>query len=340
MVLLIITAGLLSMGPLFTLLGADSETLAVITAYMRIWYPGVLVMVAPMAGFAAIRGLGDTKTPSGIILAAIILNTALDPLLIFGPGPFPELGVAGAALATVIARGTTFLAVIYLLVRREKMIGFHKLPASGIFDLWMEILRIGIPNSLTKLTVPVGLGIITGMVAEYGSDAVAGFGIATRLEMIALVAVSALVAAMPVFLGQNFGDGRWRRLSRGLWFGDRFCLLYGAGLWFVLWFASSSVARLFSDAPGVIDVAVIYMRIVPGAYGFYGMMQLAVISLNVLKKPVHSAAIPLVQLFAVYLPVAWLASGCFGISGIFGALGFSYLVGGLGGSRLRRRIVW
>jgi Na+-driven multidrug efflux pump len=73
-VLLFITAGFLSMKPLFTLLGADSETLPVIEAYMRIWYPGVLVMVVPMAGFAAIRGLGDTKTPSGIILVAMVLN--------------------------------------------------------------------------------------------------------------------------------------------------------------------------------------------------------------------------------------------------------------------------
>lgn len=333
------TAGFFTIEALFTLLGADGETLEVIKVYMRIWYPGVLFMVVPMAGSAAIRGLGDTKTPSGIILAAALLNTLLDPLLIFGIGPFPELGVAGAALATVIARGATFLAVMYVLIYREKVICVRPGKASDMFDAWKDILFVGIPNILTKLMAPVASGIITGMVAVYGSNAVAGFGIASRLEMLAMVMISSLVSIIPVFVGQNRGAGHIGRILRGLKLSNNFCLIYGAFIWLLLLAIAEPVVKLINDEPEIVDVAVTYLMIVPLAYGLQGMMQLAATTLNVLKRPVHSAGITLVQLFVVYIPFAWMASRCFGIIGIFGSLAFSYAITGAVGSRLNLKYI-
>ncbi len=107
LVAVMVTIGLLTIKPVFTLLGATEETLPLIRQYIAIWYSGVIFVVIPMVGNAAIRATGDTKTPSNIMLFAFGVNLVLDPLLIFGIGPFPRLELAGAAIATDVARAQT-----------------------------------------------------------------------------------------------------------------------------------------------------------------------------------------------------------------------------------------
>ena len=102
-----VVLGYLTIDPLFRLLGAEGELLILVKQYMSIWYVGVPFVVIPMIGNSAIRAAGNTVIPSGIMLTAITVNIVLDPLLIFGIGPFPRMELAGAALATVIARSTT-----------------------------------------------------------------------------------------------------------------------------------------------------------------------------------------------------------------------------------------
>ena len=147
-VAVIVVVGQLTIDSVFKLLGADEQTLPVIKEYMRIWYIGAFFVVIPMVGNSAIRGMGDTKLPSLVMITAAVINTILDPLLIFGPGPFPALGVSGAATATVIGRFTTFVVALFVLLKREKVITFSD--ASKAVAAWKEILFVGIPNSPYK----------------------------------------------------------------------------------------------------------------------------------------------------------------------------------------------
>ena len=332
-----VTAGLLTIEKLFLLMGADGPTLAGIEAYMRIWYPGVLFLVVPMAGSAAIYGLGDTKTPARIISGAVLVNTILDPLLIFGIGPFPELGVAGAAMATVIARGLTFLAVMYVLFFREKTVSFKTREFKDIIDAWREILRVGIPSSLTRVIVPIGSGVLTSMVAAFGPCAVAGFGLATRVELFALVAINALVSIMPVFVGQNWGGGHWRRIRRGFNLANWFSLGYGAFVCLLLLYIAEPIARLISQTPEVVAATVQYLRIVSIAYGLQGSLLLAVATLNILKKALLSTSMILIQTFFICLPLAWLTVDRFGTVGIYGSLTVSFIITGMIGLLLTNR---
>jgi len=116
-----IITGLLTIKPLFSLLGARGTVLDYISQYMRIWYIGMIFVVVPMIGNNTLRATGDTKTPGLIMIFAAGANFLLDPLLIFGFGPIPALGVRGAALATVIGRSSKFLVAIYALVFRERI---------------------------------------------------------------------------------------------------------------------------------------------------------------------------------------------------------------------------
>ena len=181
-----------------------------------------------MIGNNAIRALGDTKTPSIVMLVAAGINTILDPLLIMGIGFFPELGVSGAALATVIARATTFIFSLYVLIKREKVITLKAVRIKQILISWKQILFIGIPNAIAKSIIPIGAGIITGIIATFGTQAVAGYGIATKIEFFSVSVINALIAVLPVFVGQNFGAKKVGRIKKAFFSSEKFSLLYGA----------------------------------------------------------------------------------------------------------------
>lgn len=281
-----------------------------------------------MIGNAAIRGLGDTRTPAIVMLIAATLNTILDPLLIFGIGPFPDLGVRGAAIATVFSRALTLAVACYVLIYKEKLVSFKNRSLENVKNYLREILHIGIPNALTKMIVPMSVGIITGIIATHGREAIAGFGVSTRLEMFAIMPIQALVSVLPVFIGQNLGAGKEDRVRRGITISRNFALIYGAAAYVVLIFIARPAGFLFNDNPQVVDVVVQYLHIIPIAYGMLGIMQIGVTSLNVLKKPIHAAVLTLIQMFALYIPIALLGSSLFGISGIFISLVLSYLIMG------------
>jgi len=331
--------GQLTIDPVFRLLGADEMTLPVIREYMSVWYWGVIFVVIPMTGNSAIRGMGDTKTPSMVMLIAAVMNTILDPLLIFGIGPFPVMGVSGAAVATVCSRALTFLVASYILIYRDKVISLRQSTISHIKESWTEILHVGVPNALTKMIIPLASGIITGMIAVHGREAVAGFGVATRLDMFALILINSMISILPVFIGQNLGAGKKDRVLRGIRVSSRFALIYGGGMYFLLALLARPVGFLFNDDPRVVDVVVRYLRIVPLAYGLQGIMLISVTSLNVLKKPLLAAGFTLIQMFGIYIPLAAAGSRIVGVSGIFGSLALSYILMGPLSHNVTRRYI-
>jgi len=121
-VVIFVAAGLVWMEPIFRALGCGPDILPLVKKYMTIWIAGLLFVFFPMVSNNAIRANGDTKTPALIMLTAVFANIILDPLLIFGPGPFPALGLAGAAYATVFTRMITFMLSFYIVAFRLKMI--------------------------------------------------------------------------------------------------------------------------------------------------------------------------------------------------------------------------
>jgi putative MATE family efflux protein len=324
-----VVIGLLTITPLFRFLGATPEILPLIKQYMLIWYPGMLAVVVPMVGNNAIRATGDTKTPSMIMLVAVFVNVILDPLFIFGIGPFPRLEIAGAALATIFARAITLAVALWILAHREKMLTFILPPFKVLLASWQQILYIGIPAAATNMLLPISAGIITKFIAMYGAEAVAGFGVATRIEMFAMMTIFALSTVLGPFVGQNWGAKKYDRVIQGIATSQHFSIIWGLVMFTILAVIGKSVTSFFNTNPVVISTAATYFWIVPIGYGAQGILRLSTTALNVLNKPLHSALLTLMQAFVLYIPCAYLGSHLFGLRGIFSAAAVSYIIAAL-----------
>jgi putative MATE family efflux protein len=328
--------GLSTIGPVFRSLGATERTLPLIRQYMRVWYLGMGFVVIPMVGNNAIRATGDTKTPSLIMLVAVVANSLMDPLLIFGLGPFPRLEIAGAALATVIARAVTFAVALWVLGVRDRMLALAFPGMRPVVESWKRILFIGVPAAATRVILPISIGIVTRLVASYGTEAIAGFGVATRVEFFALTVVRALSSVLMPFVGQNWGAGRLGRVGSGVSYSEKASLVWGALVFAVLAVAARPLASVFNDSPRVVAVAAIYMRIVPIGYGAYGVALLVIAALSALNRPLHAAALSIAHMFVLYVPLALAGSYLFGMEGMFGGLALSFFAAGAAGHFLVR----
>lgn len=332
-VTVIIIAGILTIDPLFSALGAKGKTLSLVKEYMFIWYLGVPFVTIPMIGNNAIRATGDTFTPSMIMVLAIIVNVILDPLLIYGIAPFSKMGLAGAALATVIARAVTLVASILLLHFRYGMLTFHFGKIQEIWNSWKKLLWIGVPAALTQLIIPISIAVITRMVSGYGDPAVAALGIGSKVEMFAFSPLMALGASLIPFIGQNKGAGQPERIQTGIVFAQKLALALGVVLFILLYYLGTPIAGFFinekmQDTSKVIEVATLYFTIVSIGYGFQGLLALNAASFNALNRPLQASAVNALRMFALYIPLALIAKRFWGIAGIFWAATVSSVLAG------------
>ena len=169
--------GVVTIDLVFKALGADQQTLLHIKSYMNIWYFNLPFIVIPMIGNNAIRAMGNTRFPAMVMAVAGLVNVILDPLLIFGYIGFPKLGLQGAAIATVISRIFTMVAALYVLHYKYKVLISPFARMKCVVNSWIDISKLALPAFLKNLVTPIAMAVITKMVANYGSDVVAGFEI-------------------------------------------------------------------------------------------------------------------------------------------------------------------
>ncbi len=311
--------GVLTINPLFRLLGAPDDMIPMIRSFMLILYSGVPFVVVGMVGMASMRATGDTRLPSKLMILVSILNVLLDPIFIFGFGPVPALGLNGAAVAALLARSVIFVGALYLLRGRLNMISFNRPDPVELRQSWRDILHVGIPAAGTNAIVPITTAIIIAMIASYGTEAVAGFGVASRIESMVLVMFYALSAIIGPFVGQNLAVGKESRIMEAL----RLCMIFcvGAGLVVagVLALSAGFLPTLFSDSDAVIHVTRLFLWIAPLGYGGYGLVMVINASFNGLGKPMPGVVVSLLRTIILYVPLALIAEHYFGMVGIFAA---------------------
>jgi len=309
--------GLLTIGPLFAGLGASPDILPYIRAYMTIWYMGFPFVVIPMIGQNVLRAQGDTKLPSIFLMVAVSINIALDPLLIFGYGPFPELGIAGAAYATVIARGSLIIGTLVILWYRDGMFATDLGGVNSIISSWGKILYIGIPATIMNIVIPITQGFLTKLVSGYGSAEVAAIGVASRLESFAMVFMMTISMIVTPFVGQNYGARKIKRAWRGFSFSSLYALLWAVLVFTVFSLFGPEIASVFNDDPTVIDVTATFLLIFSLSYGFQGIVTITTSAFNGLSKPFQAAGASLFRLLICYVPLAILGKQLYGLTGIF-----------------------
>lgn len=308
--------GVLTQGPVFRALGATEEVLPLLREYMTIWFLGAVFLVVPMVGLGALRAQGDTRTPMFVMMAAATTNIILDPILIFGFGPVPALGLRGAALATIAARSVTLVVSLYVLFKRE-LLDLHVPTRAELFDSWKRILSVGLPAAITNILAPVATAILTGLIARSGPEAVAAYGVGSRMEGLVLIAPMAVSASLTPFVGQNWGAHREDRVARGLKIVRRFVIIWGLVAWVVLALTGRYVGRVFTDDPAVLEILEVFFIIVPASYAANGVVSVASAAFNAVDRAVRSTLLSAARSLVFAVPLASLGLVLGGNTGIF-----------------------
>ena len=330
------TVGWLTIDPLFSLMGANADLLPIIHEYMTVWYIAIPLLVIPMTGNSAIRATGDAKSPAKIMIMAGLINGILDPLLIFGYGPFPELGVKGAAISSGISWAVALTASLYLLHRREKLLTMPVL--LKLKSDWQQILHIGAPAGLSNALNPLSSALLMSLLAAQGTASVAAFGAAIRIESILVIGMMALGSALMPFMAQNLGANKPERAFEALFSAMHFAILFQLLIFIAIVPLSVPLASLFSRDTTVQDQLWHYLLVVPASYGLQAVCMLLISALNALHKTVNALIWNLLRLFGFLLPSAWVGSLYYGTEGLFIGISIANVIGGICAYLYARRL--
>lgn len=316
---LVAALGLTTMRPLFLLQGAEQEYLPLCLAYMRTIFLGAPFFITVYMANSALQAEGDTRTQRNFLILGFLLNVALDPLLIYGPGPVPELGFEGIALATTLIQGVGACYVGYRayakgLLRVESWRDF--LPETSTC---LAILRQGVPASASMVLVGLGIFVIQYFVSIFGKEAISGYGTAMRVEQIVLLPTIGLNVATLTLVAQNHGAGKLTRAREAF----QTSLKYGGvisliGMVLIL-LTKDYLLRFFTDDATVVRYGSDYLTVDAFIFHAYLLLFLSVAALQGLKRPMFAIYIGLFrQMVAPYLLFTLLVHVVdLGVSGIW-----------------------
>lgn len=321
--------GWLMLEPLFLFLGATPDLIPLIRQYMSIWYFSAPCLMVPMVSLAALRAMGLSQVQGYLMSAAALFNVLLDPILIFGFGPLPALGLQGAAIATLITRICMLIVAIYILRWRVHMLVNPIVKWIHLRASWKIIVYVGIPAMCANVIIPFASALIVKMVAQYGTDAVAALGIAMRVEPLMLIVFYALSGVIGPFFGQNKGAEKFDRLNEAVDVLVRFSILFGLGLAVLLWFCGATIVSLFGGHRDVVVIAASYFAIAPISYGAYGIVMSVNAAFNGLGRPWPAMVLSAARVLFVYLPIAYICQLFWQVQGVFIATATTNIVIGI-----------
>ncbi len=259
-ILFIAIIGYLITPAVLRLIGLEDAVLSGATAYLRMIFLGFPLMAPLFVFYSSLIALGNTKTPMKFILAGVVINIIIDPILIFGIGPFPALGVFGAALATVISRGTISLISLYFLITGKYGLKL-KLMKPELKTI-REIMRIGIPSSVENGVKALSLFIQNSMLVVFGTAALAGFGIVIRMFSLFLIPSIAISTAVSTVVAQNIGAGNKERALQCVREGIKSGFWIMAVMSIVVFAFSRQIIQIFSDNHEVISIGSMLLLVI------------------------------------------------------------------------------
>jgi putative MATE family efflux protein len=296
--------GYFVVGDLLGLLGASPDVLPLATDYMRVISSGLVFMFGFFVFTALMRGYGDTITPMLVMLLTVVVNIIIDPFLIFGWWVFPELGVAGAAYATIFSRALAFVVGMAVMLRGTR--GVQITPADMVPNLSYakKIVRIGVPASIEGTGRSLSVNLMLVIVGLFPTTVVAGYGIGVRVFSVIFLPAIAVARGVETMTGQNIGADKPDRAAAaaGIAAKTMFAILGALGIVVIL--AAEPIAAVFTDDPAVVAVTADFLRWVAPTFGFIGVMRAYTGSFRGAGKTMTAAAISILMLGFIRLPVA------------------------------------
>lgn len=307
---------------LLRLMGAEPAVVAAGQRFTATTLGGTVTILLLFLINAIFRGAGDAVIAMRVLWVANVINIVLDPCFIFGLGPFPEMGVAGAAVATIIGRGSGVVYQIIVLARGEGRIAISIGMLRPDFAVMLRILRVAFTGML-QFAVSMGSWLVlVRMIAVFGSVALAGYSIAVRIIVFVLLPSWGMAMAAATMVGQNLGAARPERAERSVWLAGLYNAVFLGGVAVVLVVFAHPLARLFIADAAVVDVAAAGIRIMALGNVCYAWGMVMVQAFNGAGDTLTPTIVNFFCYWLFQLPLAWLLAMRLdmGTSGIFLAI--------------------
>lgn len=277
---------------------------------------------------AIFRGAGDAVLAMRALWLANILNMVLDPFLIFGWGPFPEMGVAGAAVATSIGRGLGVVYQLYVLLRGSSRIHLFLEQVRVDLAVMRRLIRVSLPGMFQYLVATLSWMFLFRIMADFGSDALAGYTIAIRILVFALLPSWGMGNAAATLVGQNLGAGKPDRAERSVWITSFGNMVFLAVVALMMLLFAEPLMRLFTEEAAVIAVGEDCLRIISYTYVLFAFGLVTVQAFNGAGDTTTPTLINLVCYWFLQIPLAYLLAHPVGMgtSGVFASVAISQAV--------------
>lgn len=324
---IVFTALGLIFGKELVLMMGGKELLELSLSYLNVIFIGTFFLIIFAIANSILRGEGDTKTPMVQMIVATLVNIVLDPIFIFGL----DMGVKGAAIATVIANIVGFTMAVYGLTREKSSIRIRPKDFKFDFSIVKEIFKIGVPSSLLQVSMSISLFVMTRIVSYFGSYAIAAFGISFRLDSIAILPALGLMMSVIPIVGQNVGAKKFERAEKTTYIVATMAAVFTGVVGLIFFAFPTMFISIFNTHTEVINYGVEYLRIVPLAYAFIGIG----ISINGAflgaGEPLPALITTLLRVIILVIPLALIFAFVFdmGMEGIWWAYAISIVISGI-----------
>ena len=315
--------GLIFIEPLWNIIGLPEEIIPEATLYFNVYAIGFVFMFGYNGVSAVLRGLGDSKTPLYFLIIASVLNIIFDLLfvLVF------NMGIGGVAFATVLAQAIAFfLAVLYLNKTHVLIkIGLKKL----IFDaeIFYKSIKIGLPTGFQHTFVAMGMIAMVGIVSNFGSETIAAFTIAGRIDMFAAMPAMNFSLALSTFVGQNIGANKLYRVKSGFRYTLIVTSIISVVVSLIAWFFGEEIMKVFTDDPEVIRLGYEYLVIVCSFYIVFSAMFVTQSVLRGAGDTLIPMFITLLSLWVFRVPLSYFLSQNMGTPGIWLGIPIAWMFG-------------
>jgi putative MATE family efflux protein len=311
------------------LMGGSAEVVAEGKNYMRIMLGGNIIIMLLFLNNAVFRGAGDASIAMRVLWLANLLNIALGPLFIFGPGPFPELGVTGAAVATTLGRGIGVLYQLWNYSTERSLIRIHREDLRVNPPVIWEMFKVSMGGVSQFLISSASWIFIVRILATFGSAAVAGYTIAIRVIVFTILPSWGLSNAAATLVGQNLGAKQPERAEKSVWTAAFYNMLFLAVISVIFYTFAHEIVGIFSQEPEVLRNGVLCLRILCLGYIFYAYGMVIGQAFNGAGDTRTPTVLNLVCFWVVQIPLAYGLAKYFGLgpAGVFaaGAGSFSLL---------------
>lgn len=302
------------------LLSTPESMFSMAKSYLQIHFLGIIFLFGYNFIGTVMRGLGDSRTPVRFVLLAVILNTVLDPIFIY---TF-DLGIDGAAYATLVAQGSAFLyGLIYSIWKSSIPFTIPHMPD---FLYFKTIMKLGLPGGLQMMVISGGVTAIMGIVASFGEDVVAGFGASQRIDSLIMLPATTIGTAVTSMAGQNIGAEKWERVKeiakRAL------ILILGVSFFisFLVFISADLLIRLFVSDEETIAFGAAYLRAVAFFYPFLGINFILNGIVRAAGAMFQVLVLNIISFWVLRVPLTFILSEWFGTNGIALGIGFSFVI--------------